>query len=157
MFNQKVRNKLKHQLYKYRTKGHAIFSLVYGTFTDDDLISHLTSRLGVDYDILMVHSSFNSMTPMYKGRLNNFLNRLISYCHEHQITLVMPAFYFGTTTYDFGTYYKKHYFDVKKTISQMGLLTELFRRKPGVKRSIHPTHSVCAYGLLAEEITKGHH
>jgi len=46
---------------------------------------------------------------------------------------------------------------VKRCISEMGLLTEVFRRKPGVKRSLHPTHSVCALGPLAEELTATHH
>src|SRR5262249_16752964 len=41
--------------------------------------------------------------------------------------------------------------------SQMGLLTELFRRRRGVLRSLHPTHSVCAHGPLASEITRSHH
>lgn len=39
----------------------------------------------------------------------------------------------------------------------MGIFTELFRRKSGVQRSIRPTHSICAFGPLAEKITKTHH
>jgi aminoglycoside N3'-acetyltransferase len=39
----------------------------------------------------------------------------------------------------------------------MGLLTELFRRRKGVKRSLHPTHSVCALGPLADELVATHH
>lgn len=37
-------------------------------------------------------------------------------------------------------------FDVKNTQSIVGLLPEMFRRRPGVVRSHNPTHSVCAYG-----------
>ncbi len=47
-------------------------------------------------------------------------------------------------------------FDVKKTPSQMGFLTEIFRRSPGVIRSVHPTHPVAACGLLATEILREH-
>jgi aminoglycoside N3'-acetyltransferase len=39
----------------------------------------------------------------------------------------------------------------------MGLLSEVFRRTPGVSRSLHPTHSVCAVGPLAGAITAEHH
>jgi aminoglycoside 3-N-acetyltransferase len=39
----------------------------------------------------------------------------------------------------------------------MGLITELFRRWPGVTRSLHPTHSVCALGPLAHELVATHH
>jgi len=37
------------------------------------------------------------------------------------------------------------------------MLSELFRRTPNVKRSIHPTHSICALGPLADELAKAHH
>ena len=38
----------------------------------------------------------------------------------------------------------------------MGLITELFRRSAGVVRSIHPTHSVAAWGNRADAIIAGH-
>ncbi len=47
-------------------------------------------------------------------------------------------------------------FDVRETPSRMGSVTERFRRRPGVRRSLHPTHSVAARGPLAEEIVAGH-
>jgi aminoglycoside 3-N-acetyltransferase len=39
----------------------------------------------------------------------------------------------------------------------MGLITELFRRSPGVVRSTHPTHSVAAWGAAARTLIEGHH
>ena len=39
----------------------------------------------------------------------------------------------------------------------MGFVTEVFRRTPGVVRSIHPTHSVSALGPLARHLTEAHH
>ncbi len=70
----------------------------------------------------------------------------------------MPTF-FGGSNLQAKEYYEKgnQIFNVKKTASQIGLLTELFRITQNVKRSIHPTHSVCASGPLAEELTKHHH
>jgi aminoglycoside N3'-acetyltransferase len=47
-------------------------------------------------------------------------------------------------------------FDVRRTPSQAGLLTEIFRRTPGAVRSLHPTHSVTARGPAAEHITRDH-
>lgn len=47
-------------------------------------------------------------------------------------------------------------FDVVGTPSRMGLLTELFRRSPGVVRSIHPTHPVAIWGRDANVIAAGH-
>lgn len=37
----------------------------------------------------------------------------------------------------------------------IGLLPELFRKRPGVHRSWHPTHSVAAFGADAEEFVRG--
>jgi aminoglycoside 3-N-acetyltransferase len=60
-------------------------------------------------------------------------------------TLVMPAF-----TLSFG---RTRVFDRENTPSEVGALTELFRRTPDVRRSLHPFHSVCALGRRADEIT----
>ena len=46
--------------------------------------------------------------------------------------------------------------DLKKTPSRMGFLTEIFRRLPGVTRSVHPTHPVAAWGRDAEAMLAGH-
>lgn len=47
-------------------------------------------------------------------------------------------------------------FDPAVSPSDCGIITELFRRRKGVKRSFHPTHSVAVWGLNAEEIAKKH-
>jgi aminoglycoside N3'-acetyltransferase len=47
-------------------------------------------------------------------------------------------------------------FDVRRTPSQMGLITELFRRGRGTTRSVHPTHAVALWGSNAEEWAAGH-
>ena len=47
-------------------------------------------------------------------------------------------------------------FDVRETPSRMGAVTEAFRRRPGVRRSLHPTHSVAASGPAAEEVVREH-
>ena len=47
-------------------------------------------------------------------------------------------------------------FDWRRTPSQVGLLTEVFRRMPGTRRSLHPTHSVAARGAEATELTEDH-
>jgi len=47
-------------------------------------------------------------------------------------------------------------FDVRRTPSTMGAVTEHFRRSHNVVRSIHPTHSVAALGPGAEAFVAGH-
>ena len=48
-------------------------------------------------------------------------------------------------------------FDVRRTPSYTGILTEFARRQRGAVRSLHPTKSVCAIGPKAAEITATHH
>jgi aminoglycoside N3'-acetyltransferase len=47
-------------------------------------------------------------------------------------------------------------FDVRRTPSMMGAISERFRVSPGTERSIHPTHSVCARGPGAAQLVAGH-
>jgi aminoglycoside 3-N-acetyltransferase len=48
-------------------------------------------------------------------------------------------------------------FDVRRTPSYTGILTEFARRQRHAVRSLHPTKSVCAIGPAAAEITATHH
>jgi aminoglycoside 3-N-acetyltransferase len=47
-------------------------------------------------------------------------------------------------------------FDVRRTPSYTGLLTEFARRQRNAVRSLHPTKSVCAIGQHAQEMTATH-
>lgn len=47
-------------------------------------------------------------------------------------------------------------FNVRKTMSMMGLVTEMFRRREGTLRSLHPTHPVLAYGRDAAFLVADH-
>jgi aminoglycoside 3-N-acetyltransferase len=73
-------------------------------------------------------------------------------------TLVMPAFYFGEPGEGGadGTFRRQPRFDLRRTPSQMGLLTEMFRRSRGTLYSRHPVYRVCAAGPLAEALVRGH-
>lgn len=48
-------------------------------------------------------------------------------------------------------------FDAATTPSQLGLFSEMFRKMPGVIRSIHSTHSIAAEGRLAADFCAGHY
>lgn len=47
-------------------------------------------------------------------------------------------------------------FNIRRTPSYTGLLSEFARRQKGSVRSLHPTKSVCAIGPDAEEMTRTH-
>jgi len=125
---------------------------VYGTFDVAELRVHLEQRIARDFDILMIHSSMNHLQPMYTGSPLALVRMLIDLCGPER-TLAMPAFFFPSRT---DTFRQQQRFDLRGTPSQMGLLTELFRRSRGVLQSRHPIYRVAALGPLAKELTDGH-
>ncbi|MBN2067516.1 MAG: AAC(3) family N-acetyltransferase, partial [Candidatus Diapherotrites archaeon] len=64
-------------------------------------------------------------------------------------TIMMPTFTGFTENA------KTNAFDVRKTRSRVGAITEAFRKMPGVKRSCHPTHSCAALGPKAGFLLEG--
>ena len=48
------------------------------------------------------------------------------------------------------------YFNIFETPSQMGVVSETFRKMSNVKRSFHPTDSVCALGKESDYFTNTH-
>jgi len=133
-----------------------VFRLLHGAYSAKELVSDLQTRVAGNFEILMVHSSYDRLLPMYKGSPQNLINELMAFCGENR-TLVMPAFVLGGRLYDKKEYFRTHNLDISRTPSEAGLLTEIFRRTPGVKRSLHPTHSVCAIGPLSHDLTATHH
>ena len=68
---------------------------------------------------------------------------------------MMPTMTFSGTAVEYAK--AKPVFDVARTPSRMGLVTELFRRSPDVVRSVHPTHPVAMWGHDATAVALGHH
>jgi len=97
-------------------------------------------------DLLMLHSDAGALVqlpPMpLEGRCALFLDSLDAVLGPEG-TLVMPTF-----TYSFT---KGEPYSISETPSTVGLLTEYFRRIPGVLRSGSPIFSVAARGRLAPE------
>ena len=105
-------------------------------------------------DVLLVHSSFDA----FHGFVDLPPLALIKVLQESvgpTGTLVMPTLPFGGSTVEYAQ--TNPTFDVRRTPSRMGLLTELFRRMPGAVRSLHPTHSAAAWGAKAADLTADHH
>lgn len=100
-------------------------------------------------DILFVHSSWDCLNSGSFSAVE-LIEALLDYLGEHG-TLAMPAFppenlQVGGTL-----------FDSRRLPSGGGLITEVFRRYPGVQRSINLNHSVCAIGPNAVYLTEAHH
>ena len=103
-------------------------------------------------DRVMVHSH-SAVLGQVPGGLMALIDRLKARVTPAG-TLLMPAFPHRGS---FWQYVKSDpTFDVRRTPSQMGLVTEVFRRCPGTTRSVHPTHSVSLWGADAEAWAASH-
>jgi aminoglycoside 3-N-acetyltransferase len=117
-------------------------------------LDRMLARLGiVAGDVVMVHSAFDKFSAFTGKPLDAI--RVLQERVGPTGLLTMPTLPFGGTAIAWAE--EKKVFDVRRTPSQVGLLTEMFRRMPGVVRSVHPTHSVAAWGARADEFVAGHH
>jgi aminoglycoside 3-N-acetyltransferase len=112
--------------------------------------SSILVDLGVSQgDNLMVHSALGQFNSV-DGGAQTVLAAICS-AIGREGTLMVPTFpHWGMTVRNMRA------FDVRNTISEMGVLTELVRRDARSKRSVHPTHPVSAIGPLAFQFTEGH-
>lgn len=104
---------------------------------------------------VMIHSSMDAVNRRVPGLGPVRLIRLLQDLVGRDGTLVLPTFPFEGLQYEYVR--SQPVFDVVRTPSRVGLLTEVFRRSPGVIRSLHPTHSVAAWGARSRELVADHH
>lgn len=148
--------KIRSAYFSLKTKASPLLRLVHGTFTTEDLVAELDANLDKDWRVLMLHTSVNNLAPMYQGSALELLQALIEYTGKER-TLVMPAFNFGDDGEGARERLKREpRFDLRRTPSQMGLMTELFRRSRGVLQSRHPVYRIAALGPEAKAMVEGH-
>jgi aminoglycoside 3-N-acetyltransferase len=97
---------------------------------------------------LLVHSSLSSFGYV-RGGMPAIYQTLVEFIGP-QGTLVMPTHSWDQVAKGL------RIFDVQETRSCVGAFTEWFRSQPNVVRSMHPTHSVAAYGKDAKDLVSGH-
>ena len=113
-------------------------------------------RLGIaPGDAVFIHSSLKSL-----GFVDGGPQAVIGALQDAvgpQGTLVLPTYYLPGGTI-LGTCQMPGYeFDARVHGTNMGALPAAFLATPGVCRSIHPTHSVSAWGRQATWVTEAHH
>lgn len=114
----------------------------------DQLVDDL-QRLGVRKgDSLLVHASLRSLGE-FPQRAQQVLAALKSVLGVSG-TLLMPALSYKSVTRD------QPIFDLTATPSCVGALSEYFRTSGDTLRSMHPTHSVCAWGVDAAWFVEEH-
>jgi aminoglycoside 3-N-acetyltransferase len=103
-------------------------------------------------DTVYVHSSIDQLNlsfPFYQ--ILSLIQRLIG----SSGTVLFPTYpNHQISSYEYLLQGKV--FDVRRTPSYTGILTEFARRQKSAVRSLHPTKSVCAIGRFAKELTSTH-
>jgi aminoglycoside 3-N-acetyltransferase len=102
--------------------------------------------------IVFIHSSVDNLNIGFDTfRLLEILLETVGI----EGTLVFPCWHF---TYRAEDYLRSgKVFDVHRSPSALGMLSEMARRYPGAKRSLHPTNSIVAIGKNADDIVGSHH
>ena len=110
--------------------------------TYDELISKF-KKLGIkNDDVVLVHSSFNSLGPVSNGP-SDVIDALLSVLGKNG-TLIVPTFNFD--------FCNGNSFDVNETPSQMGVITEFVRKNPNSTRTKDPVYSFSIMGNLKEKL-----
>ena len=116
-------------------------------YTKQDLLSAII-ELGIKpNDTLLIHSSYTAIGEV-DGGADTVLDVFTEYLQDDGL-LILPTHSWANIHAD------NTLFDPATEPSCVGYLTNLFMKRPGVIRSLHPTHSVAAIGKDAADYTSG--
>lgn len=120
--------------------------------TETLFVEIVTNRLGlVRGDTVIIHSSVDNLNlgfPFFK--ILPVLQNIVG----PNGTIIFPTFP-RLSSYD--TLKSGEVFDVRRSPSYTGVLSEFARRQKSSLRSLSPTKSVCAIGAHASDLTSTHH
>ncbi|HEU4768595.1 MAG TPA: AAC(3) family N-acetyltransferase, partial [Pyrinomonadaceae bacterium] len=122
--------------------------------TETEFTSILVDRLGLGQGkVVYVHSSIDRLNlgfPFYR------ILPLIQNVIGERGTFLFPTYPNRSPVSSYEYLRNGNVFDVRRTPSYTGILTEFARRHGGATRSLHPTKSVCAIGPAAVWLTSTH-
>jgi aminoglycoside 3-N-acetyltransferase len=97
-------------------------------------------------DTILVHSAFKSLGPV-PGGIETVIQGLLEAVGTAG-TLLLPALSWALRP--------PECFNSASTPTNVGAIPEFFRTRAGSRRSVHPTHSVCAVGPRTPELLADH-
>ncbi len=122
-----------------------------GTFGPAEVVDTLRHLGVVAGDTIMVHVGFE---PQH-GFTGTPVELAQAFCDAvgpegTVVMLTMP--YQGISSHAYLQQGKPY--DVRRSVSRVGIVTEVFRRRKDVVRSLHPTHPVAAWGAQQAEMAR---
>lgn len=116
------------------------------TYTKEQLITQLKSAGIKSTDSLMVHSSMKSLGNV-EGGADALVDGLMEYLNDGLLMMPTHTWKQMSTDYDI--------FNPNTEPACVGIIPNIFLKKAGVVRSLHPTHSIAAYGNAAKDYISG--
>ena len=115
-------------------------------YTKEELKQQLRNVGLTGKETILIHSSMKAIGEV-EGGADIVLDAWMEYFAEG--LLLLPTHTWANVNAQHPVY------DYRNTPSCVGLLTNLFRQREGVVRSLHPTHSLAGYGKNAAEYLAG--
>jgi aminoglycoside 3-N-acetyltransferase len=146
-----LRKTIRYVLKVCRDVGNKISQLESAALTEQQIIDalrHLNINGG---DIVIVHSSLSRLGYV-KGGSSTVISALMKSVGIKG-TIGAPTYWGNSKEYLKG----KNHYDVLKSQSILGAISEDIRKHPNSKRSYHPTHSAAFIGPAAEYLVGEHH
>lgn len=139
---------------RFRQIGYRVKYFINKPMNENEFQNFLLKEMKIlSGDTLFIHSSMDKLNVSFSaGKLLQILQKVVG----SEGTLMFPAWHFNYRAEEY-LVRSSNIFNVRKSFSVMGLLTEIARREPGAKRSLHPTNSIVAIGKNAEDLLKDHH
>lgn len=132
--------------------ARAAFVRRFRSFGDAELLAALRETGIRPGDNVMLHSGFGGPHG-YRGSIEQLTGVFLEAVgpRGHLLMVSLP---YRSSSLQYLQQGRR--FDVRRTPSMMGLVSEYFRRRPGVLRSLHPTHPVLVHGPDAAGFVAGH-
>ena len=119
-----------------------------------DTLVRVLARCGVTAgSTLVVHSSWLPYNG-FRGKPADLVRALKNAVGPEGLLVMTSMPYHNMTSAEWLG--REKAMDVRRSPSMMGLISEVFRRSPGVVRSLSATHPLLAWGNRAEDFVAGH-
>lgn len=115
-------------------------------YTKETFIRDLKNMGLTGTETIMIHSSMKAIGEVEKGA-DTVIDAFMEFFQEG--LLLLPTHTWAQMSKEYAT------FDPATEPACVGILPNIFRQREGVLRSLHPTHSIAAYGKNAAEYIKG--
>lgn len=132
-------------------RNKATYKVTGKALSEGDIIEAL-KRVGIEKgDSILVHSSMSRL-GLVDGGAKTVVSALLNTVGPKG-TIGAPTFWGNSSNYSAGN----RIFDVNKSPSILGVISEKIRNQPNAKRSMHPTHSVAFVGPMSDFLVSDHH